>query len=162
MSSDLDREKGEREREREKEREILLSKLYHTCICKFEFFTASMAVTPDGLSPRAKTLYDRVKDFIQKEVRPLEKEMLEFHREPDNHWKVCPTLSRLKVTKNSHGNSTNKAFLTTLFRDDFHLNQKDFELVACYTVAICCITLMTIVLVEKYHRKFLVEVFTLL
>ena len=70
-----------------------------------------MAVTPDGLSPRAKTLYDQVKDFIQKEVRPLEKEMLEFHQEPDNHWKVCPTLSRLKVTKYSHWNSTNKAFL---------------------------------------------------
>ena len=154
----MDSEKGEREREREKEREILLSKLYNTCICKFEFFTASMAVTPDGLSPRAKTLYDRVKDFIQKEVRPLEKEMLEFHREPDNHWKVCPTLSRLKVTKNSHGNSTNNAFLTSLFRDDFHL---DFELVACYTLAICCITLI-IFLVKKYHRKFLVEVFTLL
>ncbi|XP_022343722.2 acyl-CoA dehydrogenase family member 10-like [Crassostrea virginica] len=65
--------------------------------------TTSMAVTPDGLSPRAKTLYDRVKDFIQKEVRPLEKEMLEFHREPDNHWKVCPTLSRLKEKAKAAG-----------------------------------------------------------
>ena len=58
-----------------------------------------MAVSPEGLSSRAKTLYDQVKDFIQKEVKPVEKEMLEFHRESDNHWKVCPTLIRLRVTK---------------------------------------------------------------
>jgi hypothetical protein len=56
-----------------------------------------MPVSPEGLSPRAKALYTKVKDFIQKEIKPAETEIMEFYKQEQNRWKVCPTVSRLKV-----------------------------------------------------------------
>lgn len=59
-----------------------------------------MAVSPDGLSPRAKNIYDRVKDFIEKEVKPTEKQVIDFYKEEQNRWKVCPIITELKVLMN--------------------------------------------------------------
>lgn len=66
------------------------------------FFTGNMAVSPDGLSPRAKNIYDRVKDFIEKEVKPAENQVLDFYKEEPNRWKVCPTIRELKVFMNNN------------------------------------------------------------
>ena len=60
-------------------------------------FTDQMPVSPEGLSPRAKALYTKVKDFIQKEIKPAESEIMEFYTQEQNRWKVCPTFDRLKV-----------------------------------------------------------------
>ncbi|XP_062594298.1 acyl-CoA dehydrogenase family member 10-like isoform X4 [Saccostrea cucullata] len=62
-----------------------------------------MVVSPEGLSPRAKDLYDRVKDFIEKEVKPAEKEILEFYKPEQNHWRVCPVILRLKEKAKAAG-----------------------------------------------------------
>ncbi|XP_052713124.1 acyl-CoA dehydrogenase family member 10-like isoform X2 [Crassostrea angulata] len=59
--------------------------------------TSNMAVSPDGLSPRAKNIYDRVKDFIEKEVKPTEKQVIDFYKEEQNRWKVCPIITELKA-----------------------------------------------------------------
>lgn len=76
--------------------EVHQSSVYHCMI----FFTGNMAVSPDGLSPRAKNIYDRVKDFIEKEVKPTEKQVIDFYKEEQNRWKVCPIITELKVLMN--------------------------------------------------------------
>ncbi|XP_056005639.1 acyl-CoA dehydrogenase family member 10-like isoform X2 [Ostrea edulis] len=62
-----------------------------------------MTVSPKGLSPRAKNLYDKVKDFIEKEIKPAESEVMEFYRQEQNCWKVCPTVNRLKEKAKAAG-----------------------------------------------------------
>ncbi|KAK3084795.1 hypothetical protein FSP39_019149 [Pinctada imbricata] len=56
-----------------------------------------MPITPDGLQPRAKAIYDRVLDFINKELKPLEKSMGEFILDPKNKWKEDPRIDQLKI-----------------------------------------------------------------
>eukprot|EP00105_Crassostrea_gigas_P020077 XP_011438766.1 PREDICTED: acyl-CoA dehydrogenase family member 10 isoform X1 [Crassostrea gigas] len=65
--------------------------------------TSNMAVSPDGLSPRAKNIYDRVKDFIEKEVKPTEKQVIDFYKEEQNRWKVCPIITELKAKAKAAG-----------------------------------------------------------
>ena len=56
-----------------------------------------MPITPEALEPRARDLYHRVKDFIDKEIKPQEPKMAEFMKDKNNLWKEIPQIEQLKV-----------------------------------------------------------------
>jgi len=58
--------------------------------------SGQMAVTPEGLSPYAKDIYDRVNRFIKDEILPREPDLAKFNK--TNSWKESPLKGILKVT----------------------------------------------------------------
>ena len=55
-----------------------------------------MPITVEGLSPRARSLYDKVKQFITEQVAPVEEDYVR-HMKSENKWKVFQPLEELKV-----------------------------------------------------------------
>lgn len=58
---------------------------------------AAMPISVKSLSPRVQDLHKRVKDFIETHVFPLEKELEEYHRDPEKRWTIHPRVEELKV-----------------------------------------------------------------
>lgn len=54
-----------------------------------------MPITVEGLSPRARSLYDKVKQFITEQVAPVEGDYVR-HMKSENKWKVFQPLEELK------------------------------------------------------------------
>ena len=57
-----------------------------------------MVISVENLQPRAKSLYKQVKEFIEKDVAPLEAAYI-AHSYSDDKWKVFKPLEELKVRK---------------------------------------------------------------
>ena len=56
-----------------------------------------MAVTVEALNPRAKTLYEKVKQFITDKIAPVEQEYVRHSKSADR-WKVFEPVEKLKVS----------------------------------------------------------------
>ncbi|XP_053385750.1 acyl-CoA dehydrogenase family member 10-like [Mercenaria mercenaria] len=59
-----------------------------------------MKITVENLPARAKTLYKQVKEFIEKEVAPLESAYV-AHTQSDNRWKIFQPMEELKAKASS-------------------------------------------------------------
>jgi hypothetical protein len=57
-----------------------------------------MVISVENLQPRAKSLYKQVKEFIEKEIAPLESAYV-AHSHSDDRWKIFQPLEELKVMK---------------------------------------------------------------
>jgi acyl-CoA dehydrogenase family protein 10 len=65
----------------------------------FYLFPGLLPLSVSALSPKAQKYYKKVKDFIQKEITPREKELFDFAMEHNNKWKINPLVEQLKVDK---------------------------------------------------------------
>ena len=61
------------------------------------YVAGSLPVTVSALSPRVQDLHKRVKQFIKDQVVPLEEDLKEFYKVPENTWKISPRLEEVKV-----------------------------------------------------------------
>ena len=52
---------------------------------------------PGDFSPRLQKLHSKVKEFIYGKVIPLNREVMEYHDDPDTKWTVCSKIEELKV-----------------------------------------------------------------
>ena len=59
--------------------------------------SGQMPVSVEGLNPRAKELYTKVKQFIEEFVAPIESEYFK-HAKSANKWKVFQPVEELKVS----------------------------------------------------------------
>ncbi len=53
---------------------------------------------PEGLSSKARDYYDRVKEFVEREILPIEESLFEYARGA-NRWTPNRTIEALKVSK---------------------------------------------------------------
>lgn len=53
---------------------------------------------PEALSPKSRILYEKVKQFIEKEVLPREDEFMHYADGP-HQWTPNPKIEKLKVKK---------------------------------------------------------------
>ncbi|XP_060605115.1 acyl-CoA dehydrogenase family member 10-like isoform X1 [Ruditapes philippinarum] len=61
-----------------------------------------MVISVENLQPRAKTLYKQVKEFIEKEIAPLESAYV-AHSHSDDRWKIFKPLEELKAKAKAAG-----------------------------------------------------------
>lgn len=57
-----------------------------------------LIISPEGLSPRVRKLYDRLLQFMKENVYPLEPE-LQRHQASADRWSPSPLIEDLKVSK---------------------------------------------------------------
>lgn len=57
-----------------------------------------LIISPEGLSPRVRKLYDRLLQFMEQNVYPLEPE-LQRHQASADRWSPSPLIEDLKVSK---------------------------------------------------------------
>ena len=67
--------------------------------CIYNVYLHSGLLTGDigDFPPRLQELHSKVKDFVYTKVIPLEREVMEYHDDPDTKWTVCPKIEELKV-----------------------------------------------------------------
>lgn len=63
----------------------------------------SLPLSVKALSPKAQNLHAQVKEFIEKKVIPLEKELFEYHSNPATKWTIFPKLEQLKEEAKAAG-----------------------------------------------------------
>lgn len=56
----------------------------------------ALIISPEGLSPRVRELYDRLRRFMEQRVYPLESE-LQRHQASADRWRPSPLIEDLKV-----------------------------------------------------------------
>lgn len=57
-----------------------------------------LIISPEGLSPHVRKLYDRLLEFMKQNVYPLEPE-LQRHQASADRWSPSPLIEDLKVSK---------------------------------------------------------------
>ncbi len=67
----------------------------------FSFILGSLPLSVYALSPRVQDLHKRVKQFIDENVIPFEKDWYEYHLKPETKWTIHPHTEELKVSCNS-------------------------------------------------------------
>lgn len=55
-----------------------------------------LIISPEGLSPRVRKLYDQLSQFMEQNVYPLEEE-LQRHQASADRWTPSPLIEELKV-----------------------------------------------------------------
>jgi len=61
-----------------------------------------LPVSVGGLSSRAQDLHRRVKSFIERQVLPVEHDVMRWNDDPQTKWTVHPTIQQLKVHTHTH------------------------------------------------------------
>ena len=74
-----------------------ITMLYYTIIPPHTHTPGALPMSVSALEPRARDIFYRVRDFIQKEVIPLEKKFYTYATNPDTKWTVNPLMEELKV-----------------------------------------------------------------
>jgi hypothetical protein len=60
--------------------------------------SGALPLSVSGLSPRAKEIYHKVRNFIRDEVMPLEGEFVRHAQDPKTKWTIHPQVEELKVS----------------------------------------------------------------
>ena len=63
----------------------------------FDSVKDAIPLSTSNLSPRAQDIHKRVKDLINDEIIPREKEFREWYTDPETMWTINPILDEITV-----------------------------------------------------------------